>query len=214
MALSKGLRLLWKQEPGPSALLEARGRQDCLLLEAGTMAALSKSGRGQRAAFAGHPWVRGSGREARGWAVCGDPAVRGRWPAAPSAPARAVPPPASSVLRVPVASSRPPGRRELQRRVPPTGWDSVPEVSLRLHQRRPTDQTCSLRTGRSQQSLAWMTCLRLTSCKESFPLPAVHGYGCTWCSVQRQADCQAGRWRPPVLSGSPHRVLWQRSGWR
>uniref|UniRef100_A0A8C2TAN5 Synaptojanin-2 n=1 Tax=Coturnix japonica TaxID=93934 RepID=A0A8C2TAN5_COTJA len=41
MALSKGLRLLWKQEPGPSALLEARGRQDCLLLEAGTMAALT-----------------------------------------------------------------------------------------------------------------------------------------------------------------------------
>lgn len=75
MALSKGLRLLWKQEPGPSALLEARGRQDCLLLEAGTMAALSKSGRGQRAAFSGHPWVRGSGREARGWAVCGDPAA-------------------------------------------------------------------------------------------------------------------------------------------
>lgn len=103
MALSKGLRLLWKQEPGPSALLEARGRQDCLLLEAGTMAALSKSGRGQRAAFAGHPWVRGSGREARGWAVCGDPAVRGRWPAAPSAPARAVSPP--SLLRAPGACS-------------------------------------------------------------------------------------------------------------
>ncbi|NXC10520.1 SYNJ2 protein, partial [Orthonyx spaldingii] len=40
MALSKGLRLLWKQEPGPSALLEARSRQDCLLLEAGTVAAL------------------------------------------------------------------------------------------------------------------------------------------------------------------------------
>ncbi|NXX92551.1 SYNJ2 protein, partial [Centropus bengalensis] len=43
MALSKGLRLLWKQEPGPSALLEARSRQECLLLEAGTVAALSKS---------------------------------------------------------------------------------------------------------------------------------------------------------------------------
>ncbi|NXW89800.1 SYNJ2 protein, partial [Alopecoenas beccarii] len=42
MALSKALRLLWKQEPGPSALLEARTRQDCLLLEAGTVAALSK----------------------------------------------------------------------------------------------------------------------------------------------------------------------------
>lgn len=42
MALSKGLRLLWKQEPTPSALLEARGRQDCLLLEAGTTATLSK----------------------------------------------------------------------------------------------------------------------------------------------------------------------------
>ncbi|XP_054675112.1 synaptojanin-2 isoform X1 [Grus americana] len=41
MALSKGLRLLWKQEPGPSALLEARTRQDCLLLEAGTVAALT-----------------------------------------------------------------------------------------------------------------------------------------------------------------------------
>ncbi|NXC18096.1 SYNJ2 protein, partial [Corythaeola cristata] len=41
MALSKGLRLLWKQEPGPSALLEARSRQDCLLLEAGTVAALN-----------------------------------------------------------------------------------------------------------------------------------------------------------------------------
>ncbi|NXP55697.1 SYNJ2 protein, partial [Heliornis fulica] len=40
MALSKGLRLLWKQEPGPSALLESRTRQDCLLLEAGTVAAL------------------------------------------------------------------------------------------------------------------------------------------------------------------------------
>ncbi|NXW78556.1 SYNJ2 protein, partial [Hirundo rustica] len=47
MALSKGLRLLWKQEPGPSALLEARGRQDCLLLEAGTVAALSKCVRGR-----------------------------------------------------------------------------------------------------------------------------------------------------------------------
>ncbi|NWW76974.1 SYNJ2 protein, partial [Climacteris rufus] len=52
MALSKGLRLLWKQEPGPSALLEARSRQDCLLLEAGTVAALSKCVRGR-------PWVRG-----------------------------------------------------------------------------------------------------------------------------------------------------------
>ncbi|XP_065536700.1 synaptojanin-2 isoform X2 [Lathamus discolor] len=41
MALSKGLRLLWKQEPGPSALLESRTRQDCLLLEAGTVAALT-----------------------------------------------------------------------------------------------------------------------------------------------------------------------------
>ncbi|XP_054846129.1 synaptojanin-2 [Eublepharis macularius] len=41
MALSKGLRLLWKQEPTPSVLLEARGRQDCLLLEAGTFATLT-----------------------------------------------------------------------------------------------------------------------------------------------------------------------------
>ncbi|XP_028579612.2 synaptojanin-2 isoform X2 [Podarcis muralis] len=41
MALSKGLRVLWKQEPTASALLEARGRQDCLLLEAGTMATLT-----------------------------------------------------------------------------------------------------------------------------------------------------------------------------
>nr|XP_008121699.1 PREDICTED: synaptojanin-2 [Anolis carolinensis] len=42
MALSKGLlRLLWKQEPVGSALLEARGRRDCLLLEAGTMATLA-----------------------------------------------------------------------------------------------------------------------------------------------------------------------------
>uniref|UniRef100_A0A8C6V2H7 Synaptojanin-2 n=1 Tax=Naja naja TaxID=35670 RepID=A0A8C6V2H7_NAJNA len=41
MALSKGLRLLWKQEPTPSTLLEARGRQDCLLLEAGTTATLT-----------------------------------------------------------------------------------------------------------------------------------------------------------------------------
>ncbi|XP_069708155.1 synaptojanin-2 isoform X1 [Phaenicophaeus curvirostris] len=41
MALSKGLRLLWKQDSGPSALLEARSRQDCLLLEAGTVAALT-----------------------------------------------------------------------------------------------------------------------------------------------------------------------------
>ncbi|NWH81302.1 SYNJ2 protein, partial [Piaya cayana] len=41
MALSKGLRLLWKRDSGPSALLEARSRQDCLLLEAGTVAALN-----------------------------------------------------------------------------------------------------------------------------------------------------------------------------
>ncbi|XP_013913030.1 PREDICTED: synaptojanin-2 [Thamnophis sirtalis] len=41
MALSKGLRLLWKHEPTPSALLEARGRPDCLLLEAGTTATLT-----------------------------------------------------------------------------------------------------------------------------------------------------------------------------
>ncbi|NWW06021.1 SYNJ2 protein, partial [Oreocharis arfaki] len=54
MALSKGLRLLWKQEPGPSALLEARSRQDCLLLEAGTVAALSKCLRGRL-------WGRGAG---------------------------------------------------------------------------------------------------------------------------------------------------------
>lgn len=66
MALSKGLRLLWKQEPGPSALLEARSRQDCLLLEAGTVAALSKCLRGR-------PWgpvgVRG----------CAPLPVRGQW---------------------------------------------------------------------------------------------------------------------------------------
>lgn len=68
MALSKGLRLLWKQEPGPSALLEARSRQDCLLLEAGTVAALSKCVRGQPWGPAGGrgsaelacPWVRAS----------------------------------------------------------------------------------------------------------------------------------------------------------
>ncbi|NXE33964.1 SYNJ2 protein, partial [Ptilorrhoa leucosticta] len=54
MALSKGLRLLWKQEPGPSALLEARSRQDCLLLEAGTVAALSKCVRRRL-------WGRGAG---------------------------------------------------------------------------------------------------------------------------------------------------------
>ncbi|XP_039385482.1 synaptojanin-2 [Mauremys reevesii] len=41
MAPSKGLRLLWKQEPAPSALLEARSRHDCLLLEAGTVATLT-----------------------------------------------------------------------------------------------------------------------------------------------------------------------------
>ncbi|NWS70208.1 SYNJ2 protein, partial [Crotophaga sulcirostris] len=41
MALSKGLRLLWKQDGGPSALLEARSRRDCLLLEAGAVAALN-----------------------------------------------------------------------------------------------------------------------------------------------------------------------------
>ncbi|XP_044277958.1 synaptojanin-2 isoform X1 [Varanus komodoensis] len=41
MALSKGLRLLWKSEPHASALLEARGIQDCLLLEAGTIATLT-----------------------------------------------------------------------------------------------------------------------------------------------------------------------------
>ncbi|NXP21467.1 SYNJ2 protein, partial [Scytalopus superciliaris] len=40
MALSKGLRLLWRQDSGPSALLEARCRRDCLLLEPGTVAAL------------------------------------------------------------------------------------------------------------------------------------------------------------------------------
>ncbi|NXN88090.1 SYNJ2 protein, partial [Bombycilla garrulus] len=59
MALSKGLRLLWKQEPGPSALLEARSRQDCLLLEAGTVAALSKCVRG-RPGLCGGPWERGA----------------------------------------------------------------------------------------------------------------------------------------------------------
>ncbi|NXI03130.1 SYNJ2 protein, partial [Pachycephala philippinensis] len=58
MALSKGLRLLWKQEPGPSALLEARSRQDCLLLEAGTVAALSKCLRGRLwGAELAWPWV-------------------------------------------------------------------------------------------------------------------------------------------------------------
>ncbi|XP_073193875.1 synaptojanin-2 isoform X2 [Lepidochelys kempii] len=41
MAPTKGLRLLWKQEPAPSALLEARSRRDCLLLEAGTVATLT-----------------------------------------------------------------------------------------------------------------------------------------------------------------------------
>lgn len=67
MALSKGLRLLWKQEPGPSALLEARTRQDCLLLEAGTVAALSKCPAAGRA---------GPGRAAsRAVRVCG--AARG-----------------------------------------------------------------------------------------------------------------------------------------
>lgn len=55
MALSKGLRLLWKQEPGPSALLEARSRQDCLLLEAGTVAALSKCPGPRRAGPGGFP---------------------------------------------------------------------------------------------------------------------------------------------------------------
>ncbi|XP_074044024.1 synaptojanin-2 isoform X2 [Macrotis lagotis] len=43
MALSKGLRLLRRLEPpgGGSSLLEARGRRDCLLFEAGTTATLT-----------------------------------------------------------------------------------------------------------------------------------------------------------------------------
>lgn len=79
MALSKGLRLLWKQEPAPSALLEARSRQDCLLLEAGTVAALSKCLRGGRGGR-GCPGVRTSAvrgprgataQEHWGTALCG-----------------------------------------------------------------------------------------------------------------------------------------------
>lgn len=44
MALSKGLRLLSRLDPtGPSSvLLEARGRSDCLLFEAGAVATLGK----------------------------------------------------------------------------------------------------------------------------------------------------------------------------
>lgn len=44
MALSKGLRLLSRLDPmGPgSVLLEARGRDDCLLFEAGTVATLGE----------------------------------------------------------------------------------------------------------------------------------------------------------------------------
>lgn len=86
MALSKGLRLLWKQEPGPSALLEARTRQDCLLLEAGTVAALSKcpaaggagQGRFPRGACGGRLW-RGEVASlwVPAWCLCG---ARGRVP--------------------------------------------------------------------------------------------------------------------------------------
>lgn len=44
MALSKGLRLLGRLEAsgGSSVLLEARGRGDCLLFEAGTVATLGE----------------------------------------------------------------------------------------------------------------------------------------------------------------------------
>lgn len=44
MALSKGLRLLARLEPGGpgSVLLEARGRDDCLLFEAGAVATLGE----------------------------------------------------------------------------------------------------------------------------------------------------------------------------
>lgn len=74
MALSKGLRLLWKQEPGPSALLESRTRQDCLLLEAGTVAALSKCpgpGFTSCAVRGGEvgPWVVDWWRWVRGWCL-------------------------------------------------------------------------------------------------------------------------------------------------
>lgn len=73
MALSKGLRLLWKQEPGPSALLEARSRQDCLLLEAGTVAALSKcpaTGRAGLGRAGGFPRGACGGRLWRGGVAC------------------------------------------------------------------------------------------------------------------------------------------------
>lgn len=77
------------------------------------MAALSKSGRGERAAFAGHPRVRkrpgGAGlgglREQRCLAV------RGRWPAAPAAPARAEslqPPPGACRLLAAAGAERAP----------------------------------------------------------------------------------------------------------
>lgn len=44
MALSKGLRLLGRLDPAgeSSVLLEARGRGDCLLFEAGTVATLGE----------------------------------------------------------------------------------------------------------------------------------------------------------------------------
>ena len=50
MALSKGLRLLGRLEASgeSSILLEARGRGDCLLFEAGTVATLGECGRRRR----------------------------------------------------------------------------------------------------------------------------------------------------------------------
>lgn len=66
MALSKGLRLLRRlQAAGDSSvLLEARGRGDCLLFEAGTVATLGECARPRGAAHAGAApqlsWRRGA----------------------------------------------------------------------------------------------------------------------------------------------------------
>lgn len=53
MALSKGLRLLRRLEAAgdSSVLLEARGRGDCLLFEAGTVATLGECLRPSRGAW-------------------------------------------------------------------------------------------------------------------------------------------------------------------
>lgn len=63
MALSKGLRLLGRLEASgeSSVLLEARGRGDCLLFEAGTVATLGECDRRRRPGFAAGAAAAGPG---------------------------------------------------------------------------------------------------------------------------------------------------------